>query len=134
MNTESLDCKPWPTPTLRVYTSSGKFVGYATNNEIDAHEVYLPGGDDEGFEGAIVGNAILFGNGEVEGRIDGDKVLYSTGAIAGVIRGNEVYTPEGIHVAHTEGLAPTAVIGGSVLLLILNRWFLADGTVNPSVR
>jgi hypothetical protein len=134
MNTNGMNFNPWLEPTLRVYTNSGKYVGYASNNEIDAFEVYLSGGDDEGFEGAIVGDVIEFGNGKVEGRIEGDKVLYSTGAIAAVIRGNEVYTPEGIRVARTEGLAPAAVIGGSVLLLILSRWFMADGRINPNVR
>jgi hypothetical protein len=134
MNTSSTNFKPWPEPTLRVYTSSGKYVGYATNNEVDAFEVYLPGGDEEGFEGAVVGDVVEFGNGEVEGRIDGDKVVYATGTLAGVIRGNEVYSPQGIRVARTEGLAPSAVIGGSVLLLILNRWLLPDGSVNPNMR
>ena len=56
------------------------------------------------------------------------------GHIAGTINGDCVYDHDSKLVATTVGNAPAAARGGAVLLLILNRWFLADGTPNPDVQ
>ena len=126
--------EPWPEITFRVFTSSGRYVGYGSNGP-EWVNVFLPGGDDEGFEGIVYKDVVEFGSGVVFGAVRESTIYYEDGSVAGKVDGTNVFDTEGTVIARVEGEASPEAIGGAVLLLILSRWFLdADGTPNPDVR
>ena len=128
------DTEPWPPITFKVLTASGKFVGYGSDNGLGAYEVYLPGGDDEGFMGVVLGSNVEFSSGVEAGSVKGTTIKYSDGSLAGTIDGEMIYDECRRVVAATAGTASVEARGGAVLLLIFNRWFLPDGSPNPEVR
>jgi hypothetical protein len=111
----------WPPPSFKVFSASGRYVGFGCQG-LDCFEVYLPGGKDEGWCGSIEGNDIFFSSEELAGRVEGTKLLYDDGAPAGHISGNTVFTTDGLLAGRVEGAAPPAAVAGAILLLILNHW------------
>ena len=129
------DVQPWPPITFKVFSASGRFVGYGFDNGVDAYEVYLPGGDDEEYMGAISASDVEFSSGVVVGAVRESKIYYEDGNVAGMVDGTTVTDTEGNVIARIEGEASPEAIGGAVLLLVLCRWFLDSvGTPNPDVR
>jgi hypothetical protein len=124
----------YPEPAFWIYSASGKSVGYGSHPVEGVYEIYLPGGEEDGWLGAVDNNVIEFSNGEPAGRVVGERILFEDGQLAGMVRGDEVRGPAGELISKTIGNASPAARGGAVLLLILNRWFNPDGTANRNVR
>lgn len=123
-----------PEPTFWVYAASGKSVGYGSLSLAGVYEIYLPGGEDEGWLGTVDNEVVEFSNGELAGRVEGARVIYDDGTLAGLVRGEQILDTEGKLIGTTVGDASISARGGAVLLLVLNRWFNADGSENFSVR
>lgn len=126
--------EPWPDVAFKVFTASGRYVGYASSGSSDCC-VYPPGGEDDGFFGSISGDAVEFSSGERCGLVEGTTLYYyPDGGIAATIQGNEVLDLNSVLIGTLDGGGSNEERLGAVMLLILNRWLLANGRPNLDVR
>ncbi|MEM7312175.1 MAG: hypothetical protein AAF497_03390 [Planctomycetota bacterium] len=125
--------EPWPSISFKVFTASGRYVGYGSK-DADSCDIYPSCCEDDDWFGLVRGCNVEFGSGVLAGTIDGLTLHYADGGVAGVLDGDDVYDQESNLVGTTSGDAAPGDRLGAVLLLILNRWYLPDGTPNPDVR
>jgi hypothetical protein len=121
-----------PPPSFKVFSASGRYVGYGFRG-LDAYEIYLPGGEDEGYCGSICESNVYFSSEELAGRISERRIYYRDGEYAGRIEGACVLSSDGKTVGRIEGPATDEAAAGAVLLLILNHWLDTEGKPNPVV-
>ena len=112
-----LELAPYLPPQFWVVSAAGSIVGYGSEAIEGVFEIYLPGGDEEGWMGAVEGNLIEFSNGEPAGNVDDQRVLDDEGTLVAIIHGNEILGPDGKLIATTTGDAPAPARGGAALLL-----------------
>jgi len=124
----------WPEITFKVFTASGRYVGYASSGPSDCG-VYPPGGEDEDWFGLIQRECVEFGSGVQCGRIEGTSLYYfPEGELAATLHGDTVLDENSNLIATIVGEGSKEERLGAVMLLILCRWYLAGGLPNPDVR
>ena len=128
----ALSDEVWPLPSFKVFSASGRYVGYSFQG-INGYEVYLPGGEEEGWCGSIQGQDVFFSSEELAGRVEGSYIYYNDGGVAGRVEGSIVFCEDGSLAGRIEGPAPVEAVAGAVLLLILNRWYDPEGMPNPAL-
>lgn len=119
-------------PPFKVYSASGRYVGYGVRT-VDGYEIFFPGGEVEGYCGSIRGSDVFFSSDEVAGQVRQGHIFYGDGKLAGRLEGASVVCDDGTPAGRVEGDVPEEAAGGAVLLLILNRWFDAEGKPNPGL-
>lgn len=122
----------WPPLSFQVFAASGRHVGYGHRSP-SGYEIYFPGGEGEGWCGSVDGGEVTFSSGEIAGRVTEDRIFYSGGGFAGTVEGLSVFCEDRALAGRVTGEAPPEAVGGAVLLLILNRWFDAEGKPNPAL-